>query len=1116
MSEAVFDDMGGEFEARLKRNTTSVRTSKSDGRELTVSSPLAVIEARFSYKVLDRLYFPAFVAMERDVDGETRYPVYEVVGVSPTHYQLSGVDSSMPTLLRKEYLDTIKESWGKSQETWIDLAAVPTSYVARIDGKTLDFYRAPHVPLPGSKAYLLSKDSVEKFLCQRGGETIGTMAGFDLPFTVSMDDLVRYHCGFFAFSLDHDEPIVYRTDGVVQLGTIGGMVDGFYRDGSEGKMYTQSVEVVCFDRETMEVKWAPIQYVFRHRYSGKLLRFRAQTGRTVTVTPGHSLFTLRNGRVTSIPSDELRPGDFLVGTRKIPPAAPKFARVDLVRMVQDQDSKGVMLAGVKSSAFDVVPPTIPKWKRWRWKHSTRLPLDYFDLLDVSQVGEARLSYKGCAVPVPLSLEIDEALASLMGYYLAEGHITIEPRLNYSVTFTLNREKDTDIVTDIRRILRTKFRITPRVWQHGAHGIRVSFNHRILASFFAGELGRGAANKKVPPSILNSPSAVRRSFLRAWAAGDYQVTVSKEMMNGMMHLLLLEDTVATVVEWQGNGKQRFGDRMVNARPRYQMHFPPAEEVREGKLRTRRNRAEPIFPAIALPDALKSILIHPSHIPRSRARMRGRLLQEVIERLERLRSYEGPAKTVGEARHDGHCRTAFPLHLVKNGNQIARTQLLLDADSQFRELKRILDSDLAFFQIDSIEEVRPTSSFVYDVSVPNAENFLSGFGGIFCHNSGSGKSNLMSDLVRRAMHHDPNLRVVVIDIAGEYVVDLLDLLGEDAKVATTEIIENPDEFASSQAIPESLEEDVGRSAIEKSLMRLYSQGVEKLSLQEGGGIDLGWIQELLDNAVDSGRPGGTAAKMALATLTTEFYEKKGLKPSTRLADLDGDAARDLVALLQDVHTNVHSMSALVKDIDLIIRQLETGDFGPASSTRLRPERLAEMLAKGTAARLNVIYAPEPTDARQVAARVISRLLFLKKKLGNRQRVLMVLDEAQEYIPDEPSPKDFTAQSNRAVEQLLRQGRKYRFHCWMASQRVARLNVNALQQLHSYFVSTLPRMYDRMVIADAFALPYEVLERTADLGTGEWLFVSFKAAKQKNVPVFLRTENNETIVAKSLKGG
>ena len=576
-----FDDMEGEFEARLKRNTVTTRTSKNDGRELTVSNPLAVIEARFSYKVLDRLYFPAFVAMERTVDGRTRYPVYEVVGVNPTHYQLSGVDSSMPTLLRKEYLDTIKDSWGKSQETWIDLAAIPTSYVASVDGQSLEFTRAPHTPLPGSQAFLLSKDAVEKFLCEAGGERIGTMSGFDLPFTLNMDNLIRYHCGFFAFT-----------------------------------------------------------------------------------------------------------------------------------------------------------------------------------------------------------------------------------------------------------------------------------------------------------------------------------------------------------------------------------------------------------------------------------------------------------------------------------------------------------------------------------------------------GSGKSNLTSSLVRRALARDPALTVLVFDIAGEYSVNLLDLLVENSKVLTTETFDTEEEFVNSQAIPESLEEGVGRRTIEDSLSKVYRRGVERLALQEAGGIDLGWIQTLLQGTVDNSRAGATAAKVGLTSLTLAFYEKKGYRQSTRLTDMDEAARKDLALMLKDINSKVNERSGLRSDLDLIVGMLESNDFGSPDTVRLTPERLAEQLAKGTAARLNVLYLPDPFHARITVDRLIRRLLFLKKKVGNRQRVLVVLDEAQEYIPDEHTDREFTTQSNRAVEQLLRQGRKYRLHCWMATQRVARLNVNALQQLHSYFVSTLPRMYDRMVIADAFALPYDVLERTADLGTGEWLFVSFKAAKQKNVPVFLRTENNESYVAESMK--
>jgi uncharacterized protein len=578
-ANSFFDTMNGEFEARLKMVTRTSRTSKSEGRELTVSNPLAIIEARFSYKVLDRLYFPSFVAIERTVDGEKRYVMYEVVGVTPTHYQLPGIDSSMPTLLRKEYLDTINESWGKSQETWIDLAAIPTNYCAKLAGGEMEFARAPYAPLPGAKAWLLSKPAVEKFLCVSGGVEIGTMVGFDLPFTVDMDSLIRYHMGAFGFT-----------------------------------------------------------------------------------------------------------------------------------------------------------------------------------------------------------------------------------------------------------------------------------------------------------------------------------------------------------------------------------------------------------------------------------------------------------------------------------------------------------------------------------------------------GAGKSNLTSGLLRTALSKDPQLTAVVFDIAGEYAVNLLDLLKAGAKVYTTEIIDSAAEFVSSQAIPETLEGVLGRERIEKRLSDLYKTGVERLSLTDAGGIDLAWIHSLLQGTVDSGRTGGTSAKIGLTRLSMSFYERRGYRPSTRLTDLDDDAKGELSVLLNDINQSVNERSGLRADLDLIIKMLDSPEPAPSGPVRVTPEVLAEQLVRGTAPRLNILYMPEPHNARSVAARLIRRLLLLKKKVGNKQRILILLDEAQEYIPDEPTERDFTRDSNLAVEQLLRQGRKYRVHCWMATQRVARLNVNALQQLHSYFVSTLPRMYDRMVIADAFALPYEVLERSADLGTGEWLFVSFKAAKQRNVPVFLKTENNEKFVAES----
>ena len=122
----TFDDMDGKFDARLRRIFQSTKTAKSGDQEIVVTNTVATVEARFDFRTLERLYSPNFVAIERQGGGEGEYVIFEVVGVNPIHFQMLGMDGSMPTVLRREYLDTISESWGRSQETWIEMGAIPT------------------------------------------------------------------------------------------------------------------------------------------------------------------------------------------------------------------------------------------------------------------------------------------------------------------------------------------------------------------------------------------------------------------------------------------------------------------------------------------------------------------------------------------------------------------------------------------------------------------------------------------------------------------------------------------------------------------------------------------------------------------------------------------------------------------------------------------------------------------------------------------------------------------------------------------------------------------------------------------------------------------------------
>jgi hypothetical protein len=55
--------------------------------------------------------------------------------------------------------------------------------------------------------------------------------------------------------------------------------------------------------------------------------------------------------------------------------------------------------------------------------------------------------------------------------------------------------------------------------------------------------------------------------------------------------------------------------------------------------------------------------------------------------------------------------------------------------------------------------------------------------------------------------------------------------------------------------------------------------------------------------------------------------------------------------------------------------------------------------------------------------------------------------------------------------------------------------------------------MTVADAFAVSYDLLDKTLDLETGQWLFVSYKATRRKNVPVFIQAPDNEATLADAL---
>jgi len=376
------------------------------------------------------------------------------------------------------------------------------------------------------------------------------------------------------------------------------------------------------------------------------------------------------------------------------------------------------------------------------------------------------------------------------------------------------------------------------------------------------------------------------------------------------------------------------------------------------------------------------------------------------------------------------------------------------------------------------------------------------GVFAY-TGGGKSNLVSNIVRRLIYHTRNTNILMFDIASEYVTLLLDILNDKtipSVIVSDSIPKDYDEFYQSSVKPDTLEPIAGRIKLafkplmaEEKFKRIFFPPEEPLAystiLENLDGYDVKY-------AVIVGQ-------MKKAVL--EFMRSKGIEEE----DPIGSEAIELSAALRRIIPTEQRFGPvdLPPLIEQVSKEVRRGVKEPKDKRAISVDELIDGLQKSVY-RLVILNITDPVKIRKHAVYAAEKLLEIRRKTFRLEPyVLLVFDEAQEFIPAEVTKSDWTAQSSFAIENLLRHGRKYGLGGCISTQRIAHLNTNALQQLHSYFIGTLPRPYDRLLMADTFAIPNEILEKTLEFGPGEWLLSSYNATGIPNVPIFVKADNAET---------
>jgi hypothetical protein len=391
------------------------------------------------------------------------------------------------------------------------------------------------------------------------------------------------------------------------------------------------------------------------------------------------------------------------------------------------------------------------------------------------------------------------------------------------------------------------------------------------------------------------------------------------------------------------------------------------------------------------------------------------------------------------------------------------------------------------------------------------------GVFAF-TGGGKSNLMSNILRRLLLHDKDTKIVIFDISCEYIFLLLDVLA-DPKVPAKVILEHridsiqqffnnvvkPREYETDERTKAGLQRIVNQGKLAyytkpRQRVPTYSQFIEELDEQRKASTDKPHYMNAIDKIHDA---------------ILEYVEEHGLVENQQV---DEDFVNHIAEIASSTveEFKVHDKSGLyawattrstIIDVMKKNREKET-----QKTAGLTAEKIRELL-EDKPTKILCISISDPYIIKDLAIELTQDLLVRRKrKFQVKPYILLVFDEAQEFLSSNSVGMD--AKCSTHVETLLRQGRKYGLGVCIATQRLAYLNTNALQQLHTYFVGTLPRPYDRELVSDTFMIDKGILEKTLEFAPGEWLLSSYIATGMENVPIFIRADNAENEIEKYLK--
>ncbi|MDA4128065.1 MAG: hypothetical protein OK422_01155 [Thaumarchaeota archaeon] len=545
-------------------------------------------------------------------------------------------------------------------------------------------------------------------------------------------------------SVGPEEQILVRRNGTVESTKIGRFVDSFYSPAEEGypmHVESQGIEVASMDHD-FKVRWQPLAYVFRHRPDGDIYRVSFK-GRDLVLTGGHCVYTFEDGRLTIKPTSKLKTGDYLAISKRLPVTGITANRYSVLEHIS---LEGSYLHNVSATTFGRMR-NVPAYQR---RKGVLVAIRHHELLG-EEIEKATISRKGSGSYIPAFVPLNGELLRLLGYFVAEGSMVFNTAEGvYAVDFSLNNEKDQDIISDLMSISKTLFKVTPTLAVDNKSA-KVDIRSRVVCEFLKSCFGlkSGAKEKRVPDVVFNVGPELKWEFLEAYYAGDAGVTASKELAAQLLQLFAQLGYVASLFNSPPQ-EAKIRGRSIRSSESHVIPIPSETPTS--------NNAHSYPPLSEVLPILKPILGKLAPVKTQRRALTPIYWNElrnaiwVRNKMQKLTEVRhGPITAAGLAKKlgikgGGGCQgfvrnmTSEGILLQERIAHVAGRHYMYTLTDKGRALLDTVDyldklviGDLSFVKVKKIEklEEKLVPPYVYDLSVPGAENFIADTA--VCHNS-----------------------------------------------------------------------------------------------------------------------------------------------------------------------------------------------------------------------------------------------------------------------------------------------------------------------------------------------------------------------------------------------